>query len=147
MFMGILKDTLVPKLRLGMQIQELRSAAAPLWDTCFGFATYTTNNMKTTIGFADPIAKQRFGDCSPKRSLGTSHGILMILAAPLGPLLLAMGLDYLWLGKTLTESLLHWSSSALGAPLGILTAFLIVGFFRRWRAGKAKQSPESDHTA
>ena len=72
--------------------------------------------------------------------------ILMVLAAPLGPFLLALGLDYLWLGKTLMESLRHWSSSALGVFLGVLIATLIVGLYRRWRPGKTKQSPELDHT-
>ncbi len=75
------------------------------------------------------------------------NAILMILAAPLGPLLLALGLDYIWLGKTLTESIRHWSSSALGGFLGVLIAFLIVGLYRRWRPGKTKQSPELDHRA
>lgn len=68
--------------------------------------------------------------------------ILMVLAAPLGPLLLALGLDYLWLGKTLMESLRHWSSSALGVFLGALIACLIVGLFRRWRTGTARKQSD-----
>lgn len=133
------------KRSLGTRIIE--SIGADLKDD---LRDLTSNKLDVIIGGLREIQLNRAlrgGRNMDQNRSYVRNAILMILAAPLGPLLLALGLDYLWLGKTLMESLRHWSSSALGVPLGIFTAFLIVGLYRRWRPDKTKQSPELDHTA
>lgn len=73
--------------------------------------------------------------------------ILMAVGGLLGAVLVALGLDYLSLGKTLEESLRHWRGGGIAGSIGAFFGALIGGAIRRKRAAKSSQSPGVDHTA
>jgi len=90
--------------------------------------------------FNHSIAMGKGWNVEEKRDNLLLQALYGVFGAVLGVLLIALGLDYLYLGKTLSDSLERWSSSFIGCPVGIFVGTLIGGIIRRRRTEKTRQN-------